>query len=310
MADDIKQIFMVSDNPLARNVAALVKALTNRGIKVSSLKTNDKIKDVQNSIIHCIGMNAARKTKGFTSPRVITLSEKPGGNFITRGFQKSAIRGAKLIATSEYVGKLWKVRTIIRPGLNLDIFNPSGVPARRQTDILEKYNIPHDKRMIVCASPAVASLPHIIAAVKNMTRQDFIVAMLGNTSRSAARKMLRDVAGSAPGKILFIGEETDIPSLLKAAFATISITNHEHLAASIAMGTPTIAANTEFAPELAANFKIKPNHPAELTRAINSVLDLTQARAGAICKANAKYAAENLSVIQTAEKYAEIYSKL
>jgi glycosyltransferase involved in cell wall biosynthesis len=225
--------------------------------------------------------------------------------------QKSALRGAKLVATSRYIASLWKIKTVIFPGLNLDIFNPEAIPARRQTDILSKYNIPHDRKMIVCSSPVALSLPLITAAARLINRDDFIIAMLGNAARMRAGKMMRSAEEKdVRGKVIFIGDEPDIPSLMKSAYATVSTEEHEHLAASIAIGTPTIATDTEFAGELAVNWLVPPDDPYELALAINAALDLTEVEIERIMTKNAKYAREFLSIKKTAEEYIEIYSKL
>ncbi|MCL2629095.1 MAG: glycosyltransferase [Alphaproteobacteria bacterium] len=308
---NLKRVFLLSENPLARNVAPLLRALNLKKVNASSVKLGDEFPATIHSIIHCFGLVPARKTRGVECPRVITISEPPAKNFIMKRIQRAALKDAKLVATSKYIGKLWKIPTIITQGLNLEIFNPEAIPARRQTDILSKYNIPHDKKMIVCSSPALGSLPSIIAALRNVTRNDFIIAMLGGTSKFEANKMIRLAGGGGEGgRIIFIGDETDIPSLMKAAFATVSLSKHDHVAASIAVGTPTIAADTEFAKELAVNYLVVPNDPARLAAALDEVLALTEKQIEKITQRNAKFAKENLSIMQSAEAYIEIYSKL
>ncbi|MDR0448879.1 MAG: glycosyltransferase [Rickettsiales bacterium] len=306
-----KKVFLLSENPLARNVAPLVRALSMKKVPAQSVKLGDWFPATTNSVIHCFGFKAGRAARRADCARVITISEEPASNFIAKMRQKSAMKGAKSVATSKYIAGLWGIKSVVFPGLNLDIFNPEAIPARRQTDMLGKYNIPHDKKMIVCSSPALPSLPIIIEAVQLLDREDFIIAMLGTASKLSANKMLRQAeALGASGKIIFIGEETDIPSLMKSAFATISVLGHEHVAASIAVGTPTIAVNTEFASELAVNYLVAEDDPGAMAEAIDSALDLDEVEIEKITTRNARYAKEYLSINKTADEYIEIYEKL
>jgi glycosyltransferase involved in cell wall biosynthesis len=305
------EVIVISENPLSRIVAPLVKELEKRDIPIKSVKIGENFTYSKNSIIHAIGLKAAAASKHIPLPRVISLWEKPARNFFARRIQMSYLKGAIVVGISDYIAKLWKTKNSIIPGMNLKIFNPESIPARRQVDILKKYNIPSDKKMVICISPAVSSLSNVIAALKFIDRDDFIITMHGIAKKSTVKKMFKAVANAKMSdRIIFMGDEFDVPSILRSSFATISFLNPKFVAASVAMGTPTISTDTEWAREMFPNYLIKPNNPELLAETLNEVLDLTAAKKEKIEKQNVKLAAEHFSIEDATDSYIALYQKL
>ncbi|MDR2685959.1 MAG: glycosyltransferase [Rickettsiales bacterium] len=306
----MKKVILVSDNPLSRSVAPLAKSLSVMGVAVDSLRTGDKITD-KNAIVHCFGLRAAQATHRLKNPRVITLSEEPDNHFMAKWRQKSWIRGAKLIATSKFIGNGWGIKSVIRTGLNLAIFNPDAIPARRQTDIFQKYNIPHDRKMIVALGPVKDSLPDIIDMAEDLDRQDFIIAMVGELSPASGKKLTKDARKAGLGdKIIFIGVEPDMPSLLRSAFFVLSLYDHKYMPAALSLGTPVIAMKRGLAPEIPTNWEIDPDDVEEFRDAFSAALDLSTGEKSQIAMDNAKFAKKFLDINKTASEYIELYSKL
>ena len=164
-------------------------------------------------------------------------------------------------------------------GLDLSIWNPNAISGNRQTMLLAAYNIPPAAKMILALEPSDKDVRALLLAIKGLGRSDIIIGLYGQMTKLAARRISRKIAGSH--QIIYLGKEQDLPTLMRASFAVISLSpkNSFFKAAALAMGRTTAFAPCDIKP----NITIKNN----LAETLEKILDLP-------LRAREEFEAENI----------------
>ncbi len=190
-------------------------------------------------------------------------------------------------------------------GLDLKIWNPGSVSALRQTQFLTEYNIAPHQKLISVISPLGEGLSEILNALKQIDRDDFIIALTGRTGRT--HKIMKQIVQSGVSdKIILAGQVSDMPTLLRASFANLSLTNHSDrmLKFAAAMGRPTIWNKSET--EIKPNINLGNLSADAIARALSNALDMDFDKRSAAEKSNIaiakKFSIEN-SVKECLDQY-------
>jgi len=182
-----------------------------------------------------------------------------------------------------------KARTdAIHFGLDMRLFSPDSVSAARIVRFLSEYNIAPYQKMIVVISRMGDGLVPLLNAMKTVGDPDLVVALYGFAKKAAARKIMRQIKESGQEfRIIYIPADADLPTMLRAAYATLSLFGHNRdmMMSTIAMGRPAIWGKNTFA--LNANIEIKDeSNPADVAAAISAALTLSNAELAGFEKKN------------------------
>lgn len=164
-------------------------------------------------------------------------------------------------------------------GIDLDVYNPGAVSIPRQTQFLTEYNIAPHQKLITVISPLDVKLPALIDALNLLSRDDYIITLLGTAGRMRAKKISdMIIKKNLAGNIILAGAEHDLPSLLRASYATISLGHHSErlLKMACAMGRPMICARNAFG--IDGNIELADCGPETIASALKTVLDLSAAK--------------------------------
>jgi hypothetical protein len=152
-------------------------------------------------------------------------------------------------------------------GLDLSVWNPSAISGNRQTMLLSAYNIPAASKMILVLEPSDKDVRALLAAIRGLKQNDLIIGLYGRMTKIAARRISRRIADSNH-QIIYLGREQDLPTLMRASFAIISLSarNSFFKAAALAMGRTTAFPPCDIKP----NIVIKNN----LVEVLEKIMDI------------------------------------
>jgi glycosyltransferase involved in cell wall biosynthesis len=124
-------------------------------------------------------------------------------------------------------------------GIDLAVWNPGAISGNRQTMLLSQYNIAPHQKLLLATDPNEKNIRQLILAIQGLERDDFIIALYGKLSNRAARHISRKI--SRVPRIVYLGVEQDLPSLMRSSFAVVSLSekNSFYKIAAIAMGRAT-----------------------------------------------------------------------
>jgi hypothetical protein len=136
-------------------------------------------------------------------------------------------------------------------GIDLSVWNPDAISGNRQTMLLSQYNIAPHQKLLLVMDPNEKNMKQLIPAVQALDRDDFIIALYGDLSKRAARRISRKI--SRVPRIVYLGVEQDLPSLMRSSFAVVSLSekNSFYKIAAIAMGRATAWKNCGIKPNIA-----------------------------------------------------------
>jgi len=159
-------------------------------------------------------------------------------------------------------------------GIDLNVWHPMAVSGNRQTTLLTQYNIAPHHKMLLATDPGERSARDLVLAIKGLDRNDYIIALYGKIGKRVARRLAQT------GKVIFLGAEQDLPSLIRSAFAVISLSAEPsfYKIAAVAMGRVTAWQKSNINP----NVLIKD----DLTDAIEQILDMPLKQRAAFEKEN------------------------
>lgn len=181
-------------------------------------------------------------------------------------------------------------------GVNLSIYSPANVSPGLQNQFLDNLNIVEHQKMLTVISQLGVNIDVLLAALRRIDRDDFIIALHGKGSRMQAGRIMRNIRkNGCEGKILFLGKTTDMATLLRASFAIVSLnlSDSTPLREAIAMGRPCIWPESEGF--VLPNLIFYQNDPDNLARAIENCLNMQPAARTRIENQNLR-AAENFSM--------------
>ncbi|MDR3208502.1 MAG: hypothetical protein LBT45_01490 [Rickettsiales bacterium] len=135
-------------------------------------------------------------------------------------------------------------------GIDLSVWNPKAISGNRQTMLLAQYNIqPHQKMLLAMDFPE-KDIKSLIQTIQELGRDDYIIALYGKITHRTARRISRKIE-NVP-QIIYVGKEQDLPSLMRASFAIISLSNKSsfYKIAANAMGRMTAWRQSDIKPNI------------------------------------------------------------
>lgn len=223
MPDNKEKILFVTSH-LSRQLIALMKYMIRDGLDITI---------------------AAPKNENFQylpNKQFIRLSKLGGilfGNKATRHFDGAIVTFDK--AAERMMGAHDNIANFssMDIGLDLNIWNPKATSGNRQTMLLSKYNIPATSKMLLAVLVTDKDVRDLNLAIQNLDRHDFIIGLYGKMTKGMAHKISRKIANSR--QIIYLGNEQDLPTLIRASFAVISLSGKDsfYKIASMAMGRAT-----------------------------------------------------------------------
>jgi hypothetical protein len=192
-------------------------------------------------------------------------------------------------------------------GIDLNIYAPAAVSIPRQTLFLTKYNIAPHQKLITVISPLRAKLPALLDALKQLDRNDYIIALLGTTGRAGAKSISNAIAKSnLAGNIILAGIEHDLPSLFRASYATLSLGAHSErlLKLALAMGRPLVSSKNAY--DVTPNIPLPDTHADTIAGALTAVLDLSAAKRDTFENQNLEHA-KKFCIQKTIKECLDLY---
>lgn len=289
---------LIITSDLSRGLISLSRELTKRGFctTIAAPKSKNEIYLLNENIIHLTSIKIFGKIILFKTKKLKHFIEQT--NPIIHCIDNPASR-------LDFPRKINFTPNI---GLDLKIWNPTSVSALRQTQFLAEYNIAHHQKLISIISPLGYGLGQLLDAVKSMNRDDFIIALIGRARNF--RKMIKQIAqNGVDNKIVLVGDVSDMPTLLRAGFANVSLGNQTDrtLQFALAMGRPCVwdKSNTDIKP----NINLATLDSAAIAKSLNSVLDMNAEKRIAAEKSNIT-AAKKFSIENSIKECMGKYSSL
>ena len=154
-------------------------------------------------------------------------------------------------------------------GIDLSVWSPEAISGNRQTMLLSQYNIQPHQKMLLAVDPTEKEIKALTLAIQGLERSDYIIALYGRMTRGTAKRVSRKIAAAA--RIIYLGKEQDLPTLMRASFAILSLSEKEsfYKIAAIAMGRTTAWKQSEIKP----NIVIKDNLPSVLEKILDLPVD-------------------------------------
>jgi hypothetical protein len=164
-------------------------------------------------------------------------------------------------------------------GIDLSVWNPGAISGNRQTMLLAQYNIQPHQKMLLTMDFSEKDIRCLIQAIQELGRDDYIIALYGKVTRRTARRISRRIENIP--EIIYLGNEQDLPSLMRASFAVISLSDKSsfYKIAACAMGRVTAWRQGD----------VKPNVPLK-----NGVAGALEKILGAPARVREKFEDENI----------------
>jgi len=168
-------------------------------------------------------------------------------------------------------------------GIDLSTWNPAKASGNKQTNLLAEYGVHPHHKMLLVLSPDERDIRRLILAIQGSERNDFVLGIYGTYSPSASIRISRRIRQEP--RIVYLGTEQDLPNLLRASFAVISLSDEPsfYKLSALAMGRPAAWNGSG----IKSNMEIT----GDLAETIHNLLDLTEHQRG-------KYELANLKAVQ------------
>jgi hypothetical protein len=184
-----------------------------------------------------------------------------------RGFDGKTVALDKQTAALAKKAGLPAIKFYDRIGIDLSVWNPKAISGKRQTMLMALYNIPPASRLVLVIEPSEKDVRHLIQWVEKSNQNNFIIALYGKMTKRTAKRINRRLDGI--NGIIYLGNEQDLPTLMRASFAVMSMSarNDFYKIAALAMGRPAAFPAGEIKP----NIPVRGNPAA----ALEKILDMT-----------------------------------
>jgi len=222
-----------------------------------------------------------------------------------------------------YQGNFADQIQIIQRGVDLQYFNRDKVSKNRIIDLIKKWNLPEDKKMIIMPARFTSWKGHeflieALAKVKN----DFFCVMVGSDhGHKKYRKKIEQkiVKENLAGKIRIVGACRDMPatyqlshfvvapSVRPEAFGRIAI---EAQASSKIIVATKIGGALETIIDEETGFLVEPFDQESLAKSIDRILEMSKEETEKFGFAGRKNVEENFSNDLMCQKTIEVYKKL
>ncbi|MES2677811.1 MAG: glycosyltransferase family 4 protein [Pseudomonadota bacterium] len=214
--------------------------------------------------------------------------------------------------------------TIIHRGVDLNYFCNSKVPQSRIVQLIEQWDLPDDKQIIMLPARITGWKGHefLISALAKVQNQNFFCIMVGSMKghEKFAKKLEQKIReNNLEGKIKIVGETKDMPTAYLVSDMVISASVKPEAFGRIAieagaMGRIIIATNIGGSLETVVDgktgFLVEVNNVNKLAKIIDQVLTMEKAQKEQIGQSAVKHIADNFSNQKMLDKTIEFYRQV
>jgi len=275
-----------------------------------------------------IGRAVARRLKA----KCVATLHHPfvGKTRLERLVERRQARADALVAVSDYIARDAVARApaladkieIIRPGINLDRFDPGAVRAERLIKLAAELRIPDGAHVVICAAREEPGRLTLIQAIKQLARDDVFCLLLGSDGTRTAfeRELERQIVqADLLGRVKIGPHVEDMPAAYMLADVVVATGGTRRgfsraLVEAQAMGRPVVAEEGGGAAEA-----VRPGitgwlaglaDPGSLAQAINTAISLSPERRAELARAAQDHARKHYALTQSNERLLRLYERL
>lgn len=213
---------------------------------------------------------------------------------------------------------------VIHRGADLNYFCNSKVPQSRIVQLVEQWDLPDDKQIIMLPGRITGWKGHefLISALAKVKNQNFFCIMVGSTKghEKFAKKLEQKIKeNNLQGKIKIVSETKDMPAAYLVSDVVISSSIRPEAFGRIAieagaMGRVIIATNIGGSLETVIDgetgFLVEVNNASKLAEIIDKVLTMEKAEKDIICQNAVRHITDNFSNQKMLSKTIEFYKQI
>jgi glycosyltransferase involved in cell wall biosynthesis len=275
-----------------------------------------------------IGRAVARRLKA----KCVATLHMPfvGRSRIERLVEQRQARADALVAVSDYIARnaiahmpvLAERIETIRPGINLDRFDPAAVRAERLIKLSAELGVPDGAHVVICAARDEPGRLTLIQAIKQLGREDVFCLLLGaGDTKTPFEKELerRIVQADLLGRVQIGPHVEDMPAAYMLADVVVATGGTRRgfsrtLVEAQAMGRPVVAEEGGGAAE-----SVRPGitgwlaglaDATSLTQAINTAISLPPERRAELARNAQDHVRKHYSLKQSNERLMRLYERL
>ena len=293
------------------------------------------VRDHEIDVVQCrtptatwIGRAVARRLKA----KCITTLHQPfvGSTRLERLVEHRQARADAVVAVSDFIARDAVARVpaladrieTIRPGINLDRFDPAAVRAERLIKLAAELRIPDGAHVVICPARDEPGRLTLIQAIKQLGRDDVFCLLLGSgDTRTPFEKELERqiVQADLLGKVQIGPYVEDMPAAYMLADVVVATGGTRRgfsraLIEAQAMGRPVVAEEGGGAAE-----SVRPGitgwlaglaDATSLAQAINTAISLPTERRAELARAAQDHVRRHYSLTQSNERLLRLYERL
>jgi glycosyltransferase involved in cell wall biosynthesis len=275
-----------------------------------------------------IGRAVARRLKA----KCVATLHQPfvGTSYVERLIEQRQARADALVAVSDYIARdavahvpalADRIETI-RPGINLDRFDPAAVRAERLIKLSAELGVPDGAHVVICAARDEPGRLTLIQAIRHLGRDDVFCLLLGSgdTMTPFEKELERQIVqADLLGRVQIGPHVEDMPAAYMLADVVVATGGTRRgfsrtLVEAQAMGRPIIAEEGGGAAE-----SVRPGitgwlaglaDSTSLAQAINAAISLPPERRAELARAAQDHVRRHYSLKQSNERLMRLYEKL
>jgi glycosyltransferase involved in cell wall biosynthesis len=319
----IKHVDLVNDrNPLWARWSLPTRLFASlHGVEVSVVQG-------RTPLASWIGQSVARRLK----VKCIATLHQPfvGASRVERFVERRQTQADAVVAVSDHIARDTLARLpdladkldTIKPGINLDRFDPAAVRAERVIRLAAELHIPDDCHVILCAARDEPGRLTLIQAIKQLGRNDVFCLLLGQAgSMTPFEKELERqiVQADLLGRVQIGPYVEDMPAAYMLADVVVATGGTRRgfsrtLLEANAMGRPVIAEEGGGAAE-----SVRPGitgwlaalaDSGSLAKAIETALSLSAERRAELARAAQDHVRRNYSLTRSNQRLLALYERL
>jgi glycosyltransferase involved in cell wall biosynthesis len=213
---------------------------------------------------------------------------------------------------------------VVHRGVDINYFSDDNVSKSRVTDLISKWNLPEDKKIILLPARITAWKGHefLISALAKVKNPNFFCAMVGGVfgHEQFATKIEQQIKeNNLQGKVKLVGEAKDMPAAYLVSDIVISSSIRPEAFGRVAieagsMGRVIIATNIGGSLETVIDgktgFLVEVGNVDALAKKIDQVLTMAVGQKAKMQEDAAKHISENFSNQKMLQKTIEFYQQI
>ena len=266
---------------------------------------NSSIKKIYNSIM--LRADKIIAVSNFIKNNIINNYQNPHHNPLDKNLN---------------IDKLNQIKVIHR-GVDLKYFNSSVISKNRMIDLINKWNLPDDKKIIMLPARFTEWKGHkFLLNALTMVNQDYFCILVGSDHghqlfRKKIERKIIDL--HLEGKVKVVGNCKDMPSAFAISYLALSTSIRPEAFGRIAIEAQSssriviatnIGGSLETIIDNKTGFLVEPNNAEELAKKIDEILSMNQEKYQEISNQARLHVEQNFSNQQMYDKTIEVYQEI